>query len=363
LASIIVFLGAGSSKAFADIPTMKEMVPLFQEEIRSSSSFPLYSDIVDTLKEIHPTGVDLEAVFSVLNGIVQKRTLRDAGSFVAYRVRKAGVPVDQPFADEPNDFKQQLKEKYTKGQEAMELFREFQAFVNSKCEVQQTKEEGLLKLYSRFSDMLPSGAKAYKTRRELKLWYARDWAFYTTNYDLCVETICRQAEITLNRGVRFDQASARNILQPEILDVDEFKIVKLHGSISWYRRADEKMVEYPDGKPTRPSEAGAIKESVMLYPIEEKAMYEEPYVILLNIFRKDLRNAPKWLFIGYSFNDPVLLRIIEYCSDDAKKIAIVHPEASRLLATKLQGVRGSKAVFERKFGDDTLMGELGSFLR
>jgi hypothetical protein len=140
---------------------------------------------------------------------------------------------------------------------------------------------------------------------------------------------------------------------------DKLKIVKLHGSLSWHRREDGLQLEYPEGVPTRDKTKGRV----MIYPIEEKAMYEEPYIILINHFRQDLRKAPRWLFIGYRFNDPFLLRIMEYSSDNKKRIAVLHPQAAKLIETRLKDVNGAKSPFEKRFGDDAvLLGEIGNWL-
>jgi hypothetical protein len=139
------------------------------------------------------------------------------------------------------------------------------------------------------------------------------------------------------------------ILPPEQLVQEGFRIIKLHGSLSWYRRKDGLLVEYPDGKPTRETESQQIQESLMIYPIEEKALHEEPYIILMNAFRRHLRTSKKWLFIGYRFNDPFLLRMIEYCSDSTKKIGLIHPDADNLMRTRLSEVSGLKRGFGDKF--------------
>ena len=102
----------------------------------------------------------------------------------------------------------------------------------------------------------------------------------------------------------------------------------------------------------------------MLYPIEEKAMYDEPYIVLINSFREDLRLAPAWLFVGYRFNDPFLLRVIEYCSDTSKRIGIIHPEAEGIIRSRLGNVHGQKKAFPRRFAnDDTLLREISTWLK
>jgi len=340
---LLIFFGAGASKAFADIPTMKDMVPLFENELKGEPEMLyLYSEIVGSLKEVCPDRLDLEAVFSTLHGIANGRTVKDLGFHATFEAKRLGVFSVPPPSPETQRIGQRLLKK-------------FEDFVTSECEIRPISEENLFKLYSRFSELLPAGAKDKKLYAGHNIWFSPEWAIYTTNYDLCIETVCREAGIEINRGSVYDSRFDRRILRPDVLKAEGFKIVKLHGSLSWYRRQDDVEVEYPEGAPTRGTEAQRIRERVMLYPIEEKAMYEEPYIVLISHFRQDLKTAPKWLFIGYRFNDPFLLRIIEYCSNNEKRVGVLHPEAQMLIQERLTNVRGTKTPFEGRFEEDSLL--------
>lgn len=198
------------------------------------------------------------------------------------------------------------------------------------------------------------------------IWYSPAWAFYTTNYDTCIERICMEARIPIANGFEYDQGNRRSLFRPRQLilstlgEGSAFRIVKLHGSVSWYRLKDGSLIDFPEGAPPR----GAVDGRVMLYPIEEKKMYEEPHILLLNAFREDLKNTPKWLFIGYRFNDPFLLRIIEYCSDKGKKMAVVHPQAEEIIRARLKEVHAQITPIPRKFSDDdTVIGEIGNWMK
>jgi len=351
MSELLVFFGAGASKALANIPTMKDMVPLFEQELKQEPQMvELYSGIVDALREPYADRLDLEAVFSVLNGIASGRTFEDIGFHATYEAKRLGVPASKP----PSSDIQAVAGK---------LMMKFENFVARKCEMAPEAKTGLIKLYSQFTDILPASDKAkgqvIPFHEEDPIWYSRShWAFYTTNYDLCIENVCSDARIEIERGSDYDRGLDRRIVRPERLGLDTFKIVKLHGSLSWYRRKDGMQLEYPEGVPTRES----IEGRVMLYPIEEKAMYEEPYIILINHFRQDLKKARRWLFIGYRFNDPFLLRIIQYCSHKEKRVGLVHPRAADLIETRLKQVDAAKTAFVRTFGDDILLGELQNWL-
>lgn len=343
---LLIFLGAGASKAFANIPTMKEMVDLFEEEIREEKDMlRLYSSVVDALKDMYPERIDLEAVFTVLNGIATGRTLRDLGFLATYEAKRLGVTLASSVDPETQTLAKRLLKKY-------------EEFIASSAEIKEGSKANLFELYRMFSEIPPPSNKQKVSFEGHDLWWSGQWAVYTTNYDLCIETICSDAGIEIQRGSYFDSRINRRILRPDYTQTgtnlgsdNVFKIVKLHGSLSWYRRKDGLELEYSEGVPTRDLLQGRI----MLYPLEEKALYEEPYILLVNYFRQDLKLAPKWLFIGYRFNDPFLLRIIEYCSRTGKSIGVIHPDATNLINTKLDTVLGSKQGFDAKF-DDLVMG-------
>jgi hypothetical protein len=347
----LIFLGAGASKAFAEIPTMKEMVTLFEKQLpREEPAFDkLYREILDFLKGIYPDGLDLEAILSVLNGISKGRAAKELGFYSSYWARKQGLdPLKGPGTDLQGV--------------ASSLRDLLERSINSYCEIKPNVKSNLFGLYSKFSEILPAPDRRRKKYEGRDFWESNQWAIYTTNYDLSIETICRDAGIVLNKGVEFDQRHDLRIVRPESLAAGNFKIVKLHGSISWYLRDDGIIAEYADGKPSSTWEAEKLREQIMLYPVEEKAMYEEPYIVLLNQFRQDLKSTPKWLFIGYSFNDPFLRRMMEYCSDDTKRIIVIHPDSKTLEANQLRNFKGKLITSQKRFGDETLWGELGNWL-
>jgi hypothetical protein len=365
---VLVFFGAGSSKAFANIPTMQEMVPLFDERLRKENSqiTNLYYSVRQLIESCYPDRVDIEAICSVLSGIAEGRTVDDHGFHAAYEARRLlGGRVSG--GRQPTEIQDTAKV----------LLHKLQEFVASSCEIEESFKKNLVALYSKFTSILPpqityprpSAGQEIPYCRDHPAYYSPSWAFYTTNYDLCIETVCREARIEVVNGFRYDKGRDRRIFDPETLSrhnsitgksEDFFKIIKLHGSISWYRLASGLMVDYPEGMPTRDRPQGRL----MLYPIEEKAMYEEPYLVLLNCFREDLRKARKWLFIGYRFNDSIFRRMIEYCSESNKSVGVVHPEADEIIRTRLTNVQAPITPFQKKFADDDqLFTEIGNWVR
>jgi len=356
LPDLILFLGAGASKAFADIPTMKDMVTDFEKEIESDSNLiGLYRKVREIIGKRYPDRLDLEAVFSVLNGVESGRRLEDYGFHAAYEAGRLGVQSNSIEPTPEQDLAKNLIDKY-------------EEFITRSCEINEKNVSRMLHLYSRLTEQVPtSKAKGQTTRYSGDaIWFSPTWAFYTTNYDTCIERICMEARIPIANGFEYDPGNRRTLFRPKQLIMNIisggslFRIVKLHGSVSWYRLKDGSLIDFPEGAPPR----GAVDGRVMLYPIEEKKMYEEPHILLLNAFREDLKSTPKWLFIGYRFNDPFLLRIIEYCSDEGKKMAVVHPQAEELINTRLKEVRARITPISWRFStDDIVIGEIGNWMK
>lgn len=349
--SLVVFFGAGASKAFADIPTMQEMVPLFEEEIKPDTEmYNLYSDIREKISETFPDRLDLEAVFSVLNGVAGGFTLKDHGFHVAYEASRLKASVSEGPAPETLVIAKRLQQ-------------EFERFIMEKCEIQKERIANLVKLYSKFSMTLDD---TDEHGRHSRARVREDWAFYTTNYDLCIEKACEELKIGIDNHFHHRDPPNRRVFSPNRTNPrpgggDYFQIGKLHGSISWWRLHNGMLIDVPEASmPAR----DRPEERLMIYPIEEKTLYELPYIELINFFQQDLQKAANWLFIGYRFNDPYLLRVIEYCSDENKKVGIVHPDANSLKEIKLNNVRGTVEPFSELFRDDnTLLKKIGDWLK
>jgi len=90
----LVFFGAGASRAF-EIPTMREMVTAFENGIKESEPdlFTYYSEIKKILIETFGSNsIDIEAMFSVLEGISRNLESKDLGHFAFYYISKKKHP-------------------------------------------------------------------------------------------------------------------------------------------------------------------------------------------------------------------------------------------------------------------------------
>jgi len=116
------------------------------------------------------------------------------------------------------------------------------------------------------------------------------------------------------------------------------KLVKLHGSVSWMIEPDGTVTE-EESIPARSLVGRRYVGPMMIYPIQQKELYVDPYISMFAQLNTELASKTNWLVIGYSFNDPVITEIFVRNSEPRKKILLVHPEADRILSAKLYGLK------------------------
>jgi hypothetical protein len=128
----------------------------------------------------------------------------------------------------------------------------------------------------------------------------------TTNYDLALESYARGKEdrctYLTHRGFKkIDYEEARcldlNLLRSGSKDI---YYLKLHGSLDWWVRDDKKIVLDGHGKPTYGEE---FINRILIYPVYEKSISEEPFYSLYTAFRRIVSEEKVIIVIGYSFRD------------------------------------------------------------
>jgi hypothetical protein len=100
----------------------------------------------------------------------------------------------------------------------------------------------------------------------------------------------------------------------------EVALFKLHGSVSWTRRDGsdriEKTVSVPRRRPGRTH--------VVLYPTRlDKAIDQEPFATAYQYFEEALGNARLAVFIGTSFRDAEVRKVIKRASDRPKPFTLM----------------------------------------
>lgn len=141
---------------------------------------------------------------------------------------------------------------------------------------------------------------------------------YTTNYDTLFEQAAMKAGLTVIdgfsftnprkfSGVNFDYDIVyreRSRIKPdESFIPNVFQLLKVHGSIDWWKDADDTIYQ----KET-------VEAPCIIYPASDKyeSSYEQPYIELIAHFQQTLRKEGTLLIvIGFGFKDKHLQSIIK----------------------------------------------------
>jgi len=335
--SNVVFLfGAGASAPFG-IPTMKQFVVDFEEYLRENATKDeqiVYSDIKETLEKRLSKQVDLEGVFTVIDGIINYSSER-LGLLSLYSA---------------SDFKKNFPSNSDRTT-CILLKEKFQTFVRRKC---ITHELSRLKVRQVYQDLFNRFALEDVTdynQRDGFAWLD-SWTMFTTNYDTCLEYYWRQvARVRIDTGFEPDNVRAVRVLRSRrFLEYDGLQLLKLHGSINW-------KLEKGTGEVTEEDILGGSSlmgrqfvGDVMLYPVAEKELYVNPYISMLMRLNRELESKSTWVVIGYSFNDPVLQEIFVRNSNETKHLILVHPQASEIGQHQLSSINGKLSLMDKWFG-------------
>jgi hypothetical protein len=349
---IVFFFGAGASAPFG-IPTMKQFVIDFEkllDEKGTKEEKQLYNSIKDALAGHLKREIDLEDVFSVIDG------------YINFNYERLGVLSTYVFDEDISRRYEKLgafpSSTYEKNVPICQNLREkFQIFVREKCLIPDESFKKISKVYQDFfnrfvheSDVKGTGITFSRGNYSC----CPTWTIFTTNYDTCLEHYWRQAaKIDLNTGFSFDSARYRPVLKDsERFYQNDFKLIKLHGSVSWFIESDGTIVE-EQTVPTKSFVGREIVEEMMIYPVQQKELYLEPYISMLVQLNQQLAFRSIWIVIGYSFNDPVIREIFLRKSDDRKQIILVHPHAPDIMNSKLNNIKSERIhLLNQKFGED-----------
>ena len=345
----LFFFGAGASAPFG-IPTMKEMVTLFKQELKNEKGeekdeeASLYKNVEEVLREDFQR-VDLESVFSVIDGIAQGLTPHQLGYLTTFFVRRAKDPtLLEPPRLELRKAAQRLRNK-------------FEDFVKRVCWAKPDKLDQIMGTYLPFLDMVfqsVGGGMSQFRYENHSYTYNSGWEMFTTNYDNVLEVLWRDGvrQEELETGFQWNTASHTQVFSSSRLLGQKLKLAKLHGSITWWVEEPTGII-VEDRQPPNPSYlARKLGEQVLLYPIQQKELLAPPYLDLLFAFKESLQRHDKWLVVGYSFADEMLRSLFVRTSTPRTRLVLVHPDptVSESLANE-RGWRGKILPVRNRFGE------------
>jgi SIR2-like domain len=155
----------------------------------------------------------------------------------------------------------------------------------------------------------------------------------TTNYDLVLERCAQEnSDVCSGTGVEIDPNTGEYYLPIQKFLLGEgnyhhnIEYLKLHGSINWWiRERDKKIIRRNETQPSVSLMGESYQEQLMIYPIYEKYVSEDPYFSLYYYFRKLLYFHEEYVVIGYSFRDPSINNAFaDSLKDRRKRIIIVN---------------------------------------
>ncbi len=320
----MLFIGAGASAAFG-IPTMKKFVNNFEEYIDSAEEHlpkqvQLYKKIKEALTQQLERDVDLEDVFTVistLSHVSSNQPIKDP-----YTLYLFGKYVDEVTKQLQKDIEPSLG-----------LLLNFKQFVRKNCLIPEPTHAKISEVYKDLFNRLFLESDSFGSDDQVRdsFFASKRWVIFTTNYDTCLEYYFRKvAKLRLNTGFSSNDTTNQMIMNTKrFSNEDDTRLFKLHGSISWFID-DEKEVVEEQTIGTSLIGREHLGE-LMVYPIQQKELYLEPYVTMFKQLNNELAKKNIWIVIGYSFNDPIIHSIFTQNATPEKKIIFVHPQASKLV--------------------------------
>jgi hypothetical protein len=288
---VIFFIGAGFSKP-AGVPLMTEFVSLFEERLKSKGKG--YHNYFLTIKKFmaktsSSNRPDLEVLMDILyrladGNTVEMSTWQEKVEFTA--------------------FDQEIR-KDTKS--------ELENLIREKC---------IINPDTKLDDISPLN-DIFKAIKPLDI--------FSVNYDDVLEVFCYKNKYTLEDGfalywdpTRFDD-----------LDRIDVRLLKLHGSVLWYRTEEGAYYKVLLKVPREYNKlvTGEQLEQLIAYPIAGKPIHVAPLAYAMNELRKRLEEVSQCIIIGYSMRDKHLIDIfIEALRRNERlKLILVNPNPFKIL--------------------------------
>lgn len=339
---ITFFIGAGASASFG-IPTMTKMTEIFGNRLKKEEKI-IFDTLISKMKKIQ-TQVDIEAVFSLIEKLLLGNIKNEDPIFYHWKEKnKITVNVF------PNEILRSIKKK-------------LQNELRKACVLKDSYQSKVFQIYTNFFNTISEGFTP--TLQQNPLPHDRTWSIFTTNYDLCLETVLRDKyEIDVYTGFKYSGKKFAPdyflyYYKGELLDRSVHdnivRIVKLHGSINWLKNRETNKVEEKEFSlsASKIIGRGFYDEEVIMYPLIEKELYLTPYIEMLYCLNKELETKRVCLVIGYSFRDPIIRNVFikKFLKDINKKVILVDPNANEIIQTNFKNFQKNFYPIERYFGD------------
>ncbi|RNJ75692.1 MAG: hypothetical protein EB828_04530 [Nitrosopumilus sp. D6] len=337
--SSLVFFGAGTSKPFG-IPTMQEIMSGFEQDLEKKNSklFTFYTGIKDILKQETSIKIDIESMLSVITGIAENKPLNEINPFLLYSTKK--ISDDSKFMkSSPDDI-----------DTAKELKQKLHNYIKNACKLKDSDMSATYKkTYFPFFKHIPGNSTVHDEDIEENNKLKADWKAYTTNYDNVFEFFWDDHLILSDHFQKIGQSKLYGFESNPLPSGGTF--CKLHGSLDWTKKLNQ-------GKIMRKTQSNYSKygpgNDVMLFPIQQKDLYLDPWSSLFADLKYGLLEKQYWYAVGYAFNDIIIKDIFEKSIMDNKdkKLVIIDPNAYEIKNKFDKSIQDKVDALPIKFDDD-----------
>ena len=279
-------LGAGASYPFG-IPMMRELYTGFAEYIAAKR--PHCATMMEKISTGTDSTLDLEALISQLDKI---RAVRD-GLGVLERNTEQDLLEDLKIADELRGY--------------------LDAYLIEVCEQFSRSEV------------------ANKLTKFVAFCDSHDANIFSTNYDRLIETASDAISVSCIDGFEQNSNRPESAWLGELKRSKGVKLIKLHGSVNWYREELTSKIFRLEKGYSLPSHEYRLTHGdralrpLMIIPTLEKVVLQNPYATLLTEFSDALRETQVLIVIGNSMRDEHIRNTIGTRSDGLE-IILVNPQ-------------------------------------
>ena len=359
----MLFIGAGCSKAVGS----KDLLGLTlkaKDELKKNGYGDVLTQIEARLESVNKNHqffnereIDLEVILSILNASTDyKGALKEMGPFTIYL---------SAFADITKLSVQQI------GAEDLTRMRNMIGKVIT-TNVKTYSKDKAVRYYRDLFQIPIDLDNKYKTFTDTTNSPPLFAHTVTTNYDRVIENFYEDVYGKPPRiGFIVDEKTQERYLDTEGIISGKYRAsntsieyLKLHGSIDWWiRSSDKRIVQREHSKSLRGEKYPG---QLMLFPVYEKHISEDPYFALYYYFRHLLNINNAYLVIGYSFRDPSINNAFRdaLTNKPASRIIIVNNNRKAIENRVNEIFPQNKVEFvEDQFGSSNLPSVLKSYLK
>ncbi|WXG47714.1 MAG: SIR2 family protein [Candidatus Atabeyarchaeum deiterrae] len=304
----MLFVGAGISKVFG-VETMLGLYKAVKARLEKEGLDHALELIDSVERQLVRSGyeqreVDIETVFSVLNGLLRpQRALKEAGPFASYvaasLAETPAMPSGTPVKETP--ISKLLPQADPEIEDAIEWAKKV---ISEECNKVNADKAG--ETYDKLFAIMPFGQSidVYANGEKYEL---KNFAIATTNYDLAIERYFESKGKHLTDGFSLNEAQRQPIFTPHgIIGGVRIQLIKLHGSIDRFIFEDGKIVQRREEPSSVSFHGEKVAGKLMVYPMDEKYVSQDPYATYFSALRRELMEGDAHLSIGYSFRDQAI---------------------------------------------------------